>query len=321
MYDIGSTSSGGNEKSFAWVTGWILYACSVWLKLYVKDFNAIGNLAVRTLVQLLYAGAFGYVLIVMVTGYRGYANRDTVIQSIRRFIPLWMYSFFLCIAKGVLHARVELFEDYFPVINEIYDVMTIYVLVTILGEYLQIFVEKIEKRLLERLLVTMFVLWTIWPTMFGGDMYGQRVGVTVFAYLAGAYAAKNEEELREKRNGLHMFQIILLVILLIGTWIITILADDNVFMNPLLLSNMTSPIVYLLSFSIVCLSMGKWFPRLTVAFGSTCMGAFWIYGNPVFHGSWKRFAVMFFVAHCLEAFRLIAWRRAYTIWRKWKKRG
>ena len=78
MYDVGSPSTKGNEKSFAWIVAWFLYACSIGLDICVNSFDAIGNPLFRVVVQTLYTGSLGYVLIVMLTGYRGYINKRTV---------------------------------------------------------------------------------------------------------------------------------------------------------------------------------------------------------------------------------------------------
>ena len=198
---------------------------------------------------------------------------------------------------------METKQDFFPLMNETFGNLTPYVLVAILGEYINLFAEKIQKALFEKLLLTMLVLWTIWPTIFGGDMYGQRIGVTIFAYMLGAYIAKYEDRFKNMQRSLTIIAVLLCAVLLIGTWGLNIVAG-YMRVNILALVNLTSPVVYLWAFVFVCLVTDKKVPKVIALCGTTCMGAFWIYGNPALHSSINRFVVLFAVGHCIEGIRI-----------------
>ena len=304
MYDVGSPSTRGNEKTVAWIIAWLLYACSIGLGSYIKSFATIQNPLLRLLIQTLYTGSLGYVLIVVLTGYRSYVSKSTVYKSFAAFLPLWLYSLIACVIEVKQRSSCELSEDFFPLMNETFGTLTPYVLVALFGEYINLFVEKLEKALFEKLLLTMLMLWTIWPTFFGGDMYGQRIGLTTFAYLLGAYIAKYEESMRNMQNRFTTMAALLCAVLLIGTWLLNIV-DGYVTVNVLALVNLTSPAVYLLAFVLVCLVTDEKVPKMIELCGMTCMGAFWIYGHPALHGSIKRFVFSFVLGHCVEALRMI----------------
>ena len=118
--------------------------------------------------------------------------------------------------------------------------------------------------------------------------------------------AKQRNSNIEMLRLLAMFMIIgvaLCAVLVMGTATLN-MVSNYVTINIFALVNMTSPIVYMLAFLLVCTISDKSIPRVVAVFGMTCMGAFWIYGNTMLHTSAKRLAVLFIVAHCIEGCRL-----------------
>ena len=288
-----------------WIAAWALYTLSVAVNIYVKSFEQIDNGLIRLLVEIVFDGALGYILITVMVGYYGYCEKSNTLKLIICYSPFLIYSLLAHIGR-VAFLSVPLWDNWrkalFPLSYECYGRVTVLIVVAICGEYIHRLVDSLKQEECLKLMGIMFTLWCVWPTFLGGDMYGLDVGVTVFAYVLGCYIAKYEELLPPKQSWYVYGSIGLSLLILLGTFCLEN-AAQYMRVNVLALVNMTSPVLYLWAFCMMMAVRRKNVSRVGIWVASLCMGAFAIYGHEVFSRSGKRLLFFFLIGIAVEAIR------------------
>lgn len=288
-----------------WIAAWALYTLSIAVNIYVQSFDQIDNELIRLLVEIVYDGAIGYILIAVMVGYYGYCEKSNTLKLIICYSPFLIYSLLAHIARVIL-LSVPIWDNWrkalFPLPYECYGRMTVLVLVAICGEYIHWLVDALEQKECLKLMGIMFAIWCVWPTFLGGDMYGLDVGVTLFAYVLGCYIAKYEELLPARQSWYVYGSIGLSLLVVLGTFGLE-QATQYMRINVLALVNMTSPVLYLWAFCMMMAVRRKSVWGVANRVASLCMGAFAIYGHEVFSRSGKRLLLFFLIGIVVETIR------------------
>lgn len=158
-------------------------------KLFVQ-WGVLGNLGVD-----IYALISGYFLCKKTKSYR---------SIIRLLLQVWFYSYVLfIICKFGFHfsySAKDYWRVFLPTIYKEYWFFSVYFVLCLLSPYVNEFLEKVERKTVKNLILTMFGLWVIIPTLTKQDMYSGHLVHLLFFYLVGAYFRLYPDHVIKNKN-------------------------------------------------------------------------------------------------------------------------
>lgn len=155
---------------------------------------------------------------------------------------------------------IELIKNLFPPLDGLYWYITSYVFLFFMIPFLNIFIKKINKETFKKLLVVLFILLTIVPTIGGlVDYFKINFGYSPFwlmyCYLIGAYMKLYLKDIKETKKGL----ILKILALVLVTFILNVavrLAGVRIFETVIKedwFINYISPFILLISIGLLLL--------------------------------------------------------------------
>lgn len=156
-------------------------------------------------VQWGYLGNLGVDIYVLISGYFLCRKSNHCQSLIRLFLQVWFYSlflFFVC-RYGFQHSYTA--KDYLqvilPTIFQEYWFFTAYVVLGVFSPYVNHFLDKAGQKMHRNLLVSLFAIWILIPTVTRQEMYGGPLTQLLFFYCVGAYFRLYPDEVfRDKKT-------------------------------------------------------------------------------------------------------------------------
>lgn len=125
------------------------------------------------------------------------------IPNYRRIINLWLQVVFYCILIGILiiiffpnissslGKRNILIQSVFPLLNDQCGYFTCYFLLSMFMPFLNKFLKKLSHKEFKKLVILMFICFSIMPVLSGNDLFGTENGYAAIwlfvMYIYGAY--------------------------------------------------------------------------------------------------------------------------------------
>ena len=192
-----------------------------------KDFplTANGMLAI----VLTQGSRIGVDIFVLITGYFS-VGKDINTKKIKKLYgQIISYSLIITIIMFVIGETSisSLIYAILPVATSRYWFVTCYVLLILLSPALQIFIKYADKIIYQRILIVLFIMWSVYPTFHIGQPGYSNFAWFIFVYLLAAYMRIWESKIISKINIYHGF--LLLILIEIMTVITYILGINSMF--------------------------------------------------------------------------------------------
>ena len=164
----------------------ILHVVSMSDILYLNNFNSI-------IIKIFSSfGEIGVSCFILISGYFGIKRNWNKILHLILITTLYSVLVYISIPLNSFSVT-ELFKALFVVPMYTNWFISCYLIVLVLSPYLEIFVKSLSKRQFEGLLLTLFVCFSILPTLFNTPYYtiitagGKCLSYFLFLYLIGRY--------------------------------------------------------------------------------------------------------------------------------------
>ncbi len=169
------------------------------------EFEAIGEPTVNAVILqcIVNAGKIGVNCFMMITGYYCIFGSFKASKITKLVAKVWFYTWgigIILFSSGVGIRSVEnLVKTVFPVCSGAFWFITIYLIVYVLSPYINQAVLNIDKEKFKALLVFLFVIWSIIPSIVKPGWECSNIGWLIFMYLLGAYFRRFPEVFAECR--------------------------------------------------------------------------------------------------------------------------
>ena len=168
---------------------------------YKSEFNFTSGFSGNKLIVKTFwmFGELGVNLFVLISGYfmiNGCFKWRKLIRMLAQVQFYWWGSIFFVVCAGLSEfpGLKDLFLSFFPVTLNRYWFITAYVILYIFSPYLNIFARSMQKNIFGHFLLTLLILYSIIPTMFGlffnsteSMLYYNRLIWMSIMYFSGAY--------------------------------------------------------------------------------------------------------------------------------------
>ncbi len=144
---------------------------------------------------ILMGGKLGVNIFVLISGYflslkkEGYCKRAFELWRTILFYSLGCYGLGLLLGT-VRFSGFEILKSFCPVTTVHWWFATTYFILFILAPFINILIEKIDIKVYRRMLIIMFVIWSILPTVTNYTLEGGNITWFMFLYLVGGYIRK-----------------------------------------------------------------------------------------------------------------------------------
>ncbi len=180
----------------------IAMLCIISFHYVYKSGYVVENLSVNSFIVKVFwlFGELGVNLFILITGYFMVNGRFSFKKLIYLILEVNFYYFislFIADKLGILEGE-KTFRDYcllfFPTIFNKYWFITGYILVYTISPYLNILIHHMQKKTYQKMIITVLILWSVFPTIFGvfyntteNLLYYSRFIWMVIMYFVGAY--------------------------------------------------------------------------------------------------------------------------------------
>lgn len=151
----------------------------------------------------------------------GYLNIEKEKNHYKRLVELLVIVLFYCIiVTGIFYAfnlydvqslgKREIIHNIFPALVDRYWYITCYCFLFFMIPYINFFMKKLEKEKLKKLLIILFLLLSVLPTIFlETDFFRINKGYSPFwllyCYMVGAYIRLYKIDIKKNKNLLYIF--------------------------------------------------------------------------------------------------------------------
>lgn len=153
----------------------------------------------RLFVEMGWLGNLGVAVYVIISGYFLSGKPAGIPAMSRLFSQVWFYSMGLFLlfrlGFGVEYSGEALLKVLFPTVFSEYWFFTVYIILAFLSPYLNMLTESMNRKVFQRLLAGLLLLWSVIPLLTGQHMYGAEVPQFVMLYLLGAWFRRNPDGL------------------------------------------------------------------------------------------------------------------------------
>lgn len=182
------------------------------------------------LVQWGRLGSLGVDIFVLITGYYLCKKENSYQSAIRLLLQVWFYSYtlFLVCKFGFQYSYSpkECLKAFLPTIFQEYWFFTAYFVLCILHPYVNVFLEKVDRRTHRNLLEVMFFFCIVVPTFTAQEMYTNELTQLLFFYLVGAYFRLYPEHVLRKRSVAACLVCVSFFLMFLSTVVITYLGKS-----------------------------------------------------------------------------------------------
>lgn len=155
----------------------------------------------------------GVDIFILITGYFS-VGREVTNRKIRQlYIQILSYSLVITVVMYAI-GEVTIFDfiyAVFPIITSRYWFVTCYVLLTLISPALQLFINNVEKTIYKKILLILFFMWSVFPTLHIGQPGYSNFGWFIFVYLLAAYIHIWKPNIIKKIKIYHGFLLLILI--------------------------------------------------------------------------------------------------------------
>ncbi len=135
---------------------------------------------------------------ILITGYFGYKSKFRISKLLSLNNSIWFYVVIFTVIGVLLlnmtFTKVELLKAFLPISIKDYWFMTNYLLLYLFMPFINRIINSISKRNYQLLLVIIIIVFSVLPTLTGGEFYDVFSGFALYQfvmmYLIGAYLGK-----------------------------------------------------------------------------------------------------------------------------------
>ncbi len=131
----------------------------------------------------------GVNIFVLLSGYFS-ATKVIYIDKIKKiYIQVWTYSIMIAVvlfAFGKISLKSVIMSA-LPISTSQYWFATCYVILLLISPALQIFIHNVDRKIYRRILIVLFVLWSVIPSFHIGQPGYSNMGWFIFLYLLAGY--------------------------------------------------------------------------------------------------------------------------------------
>ena len=250
-------------------------------------------------------GELGVNLFILISGYFLINSKFSMKKLIRLILEINFYYIFSMILKSFLNHSILLttfmdcFKLFFAVIFDRYWFATAYVLLYIMSPYINTFIHSIKKETFIKLLITVILLWSIIPTIFGiikNDtetlLYYNRFIWMMVMYLIGAYIRLYNIKFFEKKNKSLIVAILSFVLMILSIFVIYMFSNVFNKLKNLEIAYFWRPntiLMLILSISIfeIFINFKIEYNKIINTLASTTLGIYLLHDGPLTNFLWK----------------------------------
>lgn len=147
-------------------------------------------------------GKLGVNCFVLISGYFMVNSRFTVKKLLKLTGAVWFYSvasmlLFCFLRQGELGGLLDTLKSFFPILYKKYWFMTVYVVLMLLSPFLNHFIHSIDRKMYQKLIALLVVLWSVMKTLIASDMAYNNLGWFIMLYLIAGYIRLYVDHTRE----------------------------------------------------------------------------------------------------------------------------
>ena len=163
------------------------------------EFELSGDITANTAILqcIVNVGKIGVNCFMMITGYYCAFSTFKPSRISSLVVKVWFYSWGIAIilfSSGVGIRSVEnIVKSVFPICSGAFWFVTIYLIVYVLSPYINLVIQNIEKEKYRILLLFLFVMWSVIPSIITPGWEFSNTGWMIFMYLLGGYFRKYPE--------------------------------------------------------------------------------------------------------------------------------
>lgn len=147
----------------------------------------------------------GVNIFVLLSGYFS-ATKVISIDKIKKiYIQVWSYSIIIAMilfALGKVSCK-DIFMSSLPISTSQYWFATCYMILLLISPALRIFIHNVDRKTFQKILITLFILWSVVPTIHIGQPGYSNMGWFVFVYLLAGYMKMYPARYMDRINVLH----------------------------------------------------------------------------------------------------------------------
>jgi len=174
------------------------------------EFNHMNSIGIRFISSI---GNIGVSCFILISGYFGAKFK------INKFIHLVYITTFYCIISYILNSTtpivhfniVDFFKSFFNVLLYKNWFITCYLILMLLAPFIEDYLQRVEKKSIEKLLLILFLILSFLPTLFNTPYYtvltmgGKSLTYFVFVYLVGRYIKMYQDVLFKRATLIFVF--------------------------------------------------------------------------------------------------------------------
>ena len=160
------------------------------------EFDISGEITVNTVIlqSIVNAGKIGVNCFIMITGYYCAFSSFKPSKITSLVARVWFYTWGIAIilfTTGVGVRSIEnIVKSVFPICSGAFWFITIYLIVYVLSPYINLVIKNVEQEKYKMLLVFLFVIWSVVPSVIKPGWEFSNTGWMIFMYLLGGYFRK-----------------------------------------------------------------------------------------------------------------------------------
>lgn len=165
----------------------------------------------------------GVNIFVLLSGYFSATNVISIDKIKKIYIQVWSYSITIAVvlfAFGKISSWKSVIMSALPISTSQYWFATCYVILLLISPALQIFIHNVDRKIYRRILIILFVLWSVIPSFHIGQPGYSNLGWFIFVYLLAGYIRIYPVKFTDRINVLHgMAAYGILVVLAVITYV------------------------------------------------------------------------------------------------------